>query len=61
MNANKCRGISLDMTHHMYLVMLDGNLVVPPIENPQNILDVGTGTGIWAIDAAEWELSEDPG
>ena len=40
----------------MYLIMLDGTLVVPPIENPQNILDVGTGTGIWAIDVAEWEF-----
>jgi len=45
----------------MYLVLLDGSPVVPPVENPQNILDVGTGTGIWAIDVAEWELSEDPG
>ena len=45
----------------MYLIMLDGTLVVPPIENPQNILDVGTGTGIWAIDVAEWELSGDLG
>ncbi|KAH6959690.1 S-adenosyl-L-methionine-dependent methyltransferase [Ilyonectria sp. MPI-CAGE-AT-0026] len=28
-------------------------LCLPPIKNPQSILDVGTGTGIWAIDAAD--------
>ena len=27
-----------------------------PIENPQRVLDVGTGTGIWAIDFAEYVL-----
>ncbi|KAG0643522.1 S-adenosyl-L-methionine-dependent methyltransferase [Tuber brumale] len=41
------------MTHHMYLILLDGVLVIPPVENPQNILDIGTGTGIWAIDVAD--------
>ncbi|CAG8116177.1 unnamed protein product [Penicillium olsonii] len=25
-----------------------------PIKNPQNILDLGTGTGIWALDIAEY-------
>ncbi|KAG0137454.1 S-adenosyl-L-methionine-dependent methyltransferase [Tuber indicum] len=41
------------MTHHMYLILLDGVLVIAPVENPQQILDVGTGTGIWAIDVAD--------
>ncbi|PWW72263.1 S-adenosyl-L-methionine-dependent methyltransferase [Tuber magnatum] len=43
----------LDLIHHMYLIMLDGDLVVAPVENPQGILDIGTGTGIWAIDVAD--------
>ncbi|KAL4790674.1 S-adenosyl-L-methionine-dependent methyltransferase [Aspergillus venezuelensis] len=42
-----------DLAHHMYFLTLDGKLHLAPIENPQEILDVGTGTGIWAIDAAD--------
>lgn len=38
--------------------MLDGELQIAPIgEHPQRILDVGTGTGIWAIDCAEYVLN----
>lgn len=44
----------LDTIHHIYLLMLDDQLHLAPIApNPTMILDVGTGTGIWAIDAAE--------
>ena len=28
-------------------------LALAPIENPRNALDVGTGTGIWAVDFGE--------
>ncbi|KDB21827.1 hypothetical protein H109_06217 [Trichophyton interdigitale MR816] len=42
-----------DLAHHMYLLTLDGKLHLAPISNPQEILDVGTGTGIWAIDIAD--------
>lgn len=37
----------LDFAHHMYLLTLDRKLHLAPIKNPQRILDVGTGTGIW--------------
>jgi SAM-dependent methyltransferase len=37
----------------MYLLTLDQKLHLAPIQNPQQILDVGTGTGIWAIDMAD--------
>ncbi|RPB11846.1 S-adenosyl-L-methionine-dependent methyltransferase [Morchella conica CCBAS932] len=44
----------LDILHHTYLVMMDDQLTLAPIDpNPQRILDVGTGTGIWAIDMGE--------
>ncbi|KAF7865759.1 hypothetical protein EAF04_005924 [Stromatinia cepivora] len=44
---------SQDLAHHMYLMTLDGKLHLAPLKNPQIILDVGTGTGIWAIEMAE--------
>lgn len=41
----------LDMHHHLATLLLKGKLHVAPISaNPQRILDVGCGTGIWAID-----------
>lgn len=37
----------LDMTHHVFLLTLKGELCATRLQNPQNILDIGTGTGIW--------------
>lgn len=52
-----CRGgapvlrIETDLQHHLFLLTLDGRLSLAPIgNNLQNVLDVGTGTGIWALD-----------
>jgi methylase of polypeptide subunit release factors len=29
---------------------MDGKLYFAPIESPKRVLDIGTGTGIWAMD-----------
>lgn len=40
-----------DMKHAMIVHLCQGKLHYAPLDNPQKILDVGTGTGIWAIDS----------
>lgn len=42
-----------DIAHHAWRLALNEQLYVAPIQNPSRILDVGTGTGIWAIEMAE--------
>ncbi|OAA61872.1 Methyltransferase type 11 [Niveomyces insectorum RCEF 264] len=43
-----------DMKHAMMLELTDGLLFYAPIgDHPQEILDVGTGTGIWAIEVGD--------
>jgi methylase of polypeptide subunit release factors len=40
-----------DMKHAMVLELTGGKLVYAPIgDSPQRVIDLGTGTGIWAID-----------
>ncbi|KAK2031343.1 methyltransferase domain-containing protein [Colletotrichum zoysiae] len=43
-----------DMLHAMMLEVTDGRLYFAPIgDNPQKIIDLGTGTGIWAIEMGD--------
>ncbi|KAK7958544.1 hypothetical protein PG988_013392 [Apiospora saccharicola] len=42
----------LDFQHEMTSILLDKRLSVAPVENPKYVLDVATGTGIWALDYA---------
>lgn len=37
----------------MLRILLDDRLYICPIKEPQRVLDVGCGTGIWAIDFAD--------
>src|SRR4051812_17787884 len=38
------------LLHHTWKRMLDGKLCIAPIDDPRCVLDVGTGTGTWAIE-----------
>ena len=40
-----------DMKHAMLVNVCGGRLHYAPLENPQHILDLGTGTGIWCMDS----------
>ncbi|KAK8127828.1 S-adenosyl-L-methionine-dependent methyltransferase [Apiospora sp. TS-2023a] len=42
----------LDFQHEMTSILLDKQLSVAPVQNPKHVLDVATGTGIWALDYA---------
>ena len=42
-----------DFTHAIYMMLWDGRLHLAPLESPKHVLDIGTGTGIWAISFAK--------
>lgn len=45
----------MDLVHHIYRLMLGGKLHKAPIaDDIHRVLDMGTGTGIWAMDFAEY-------
>ncbi|KAK4614001.1 Methyltransferase [Fulvia fulva] len=41
-----------DLSHHLWGLALKGQHFLAPVE-PENVLDMGTGTGIWAMEMAE--------
>lgn len=45
----------LDMQHHIFGIALKGELFLAPLpkENLFDVVDVGCGTGIWAMDVAD--------
>ncbi|CAG8982265.1 hypothetical protein HYALB_00004499 [Hymenoscyphus albidus] len=44
----------IDMSHAKYVMLLEKKYFLAPIPaEPQSILDLGTGTGIWAINVAD--------
>lgn len=42
----------LDLQHHSFKIYLDGRLHLAPLSSPRRVLDLGTGTGIWALEFA---------
>lgn len=45
-----------DMKHAMIVNLCGGKLLYAPTKNPQSIIDIGTGTGIWAMDGEDSRL-----
>ena len=44
----------VDLQHHLFLLTTEFKLNLAPLKpGAQHALDVGTGTGIWAIDFAQ--------
>ncbi|KAI5800577.1 S-adenosyl-L-methionine-dependent methyltransferase [Pyronema domesticum] len=43
----------LDLQHEIHRLVWDDKLHLAPLEEPHRILDIGTGTGIWAVEMAE--------
>lgn len=41
------------MLHHIFRLILGGALYKSPVVNAKHVLDIGTGTGIWALDFAD--------
>jgi SAM-dependent methyltransferase len=42
-----------DLNHAIYKLIFDGGLAAAPVDDAVHVLDIGTGTGIWAIEFAE--------
>lgn len=43
----------IDLKHHIMTLLCHGHLHLAPLVSPGKILDIGTGTGIWAIEMGE--------
>jgi ubiquinone/menaquinone biosynthesis C-methylase UbiE len=50
---NTDRQYRLDLHHEMMRLLWNDKLHESPLDKPHRILDIGTGTGIWAIDMAD--------
>lgn len=46
----------LDMQHHMFKLVMDDRLFNVPLKNPKQILDVGTGSGIWPMELGKTSI-----
>lgn len=41
----------MDLGHHIWKLGIGGQLFKAPVKAPHRIIDLGCGTGIWAIEA----------
>ena len=42
-----------DIQHAKFTTLLGGRFHLAPLDDPKRILDLGTGTGVWAVDMAD--------
>jgi ubiquinone/menaquinone biosynthesis C-methylase UbiE len=42
-----------DFQHKIYRLAAGNKLYMAPIKNPKHVLDVATGTGIWAMEFSQ--------
>ncbi|EPE04330.1 methyltransferase domain-containing protein [Ophiostoma piceae UAMH 11346] len=42
-----------NLQHNIFILLLKGDLARAPVKDPQRVLDIGTGTGIWAMEYAD--------
>lgn len=47
----------LDMQHHMFKMLMKERLYNVPLGDPKEILDIGTGSGIWPIEMGMFAYS----
>lgn len=43
----------LDLQHHILRMTYGNRLYFAPVKDPRRCIDIGTGTGIWAVDFAD--------
>lgn len=41
------------VVHHLFLKVMNDKLHLAPVKDPKSIADLGTGTGLWAMDIAD--------
>ncbi|KAJ9353619.1 hypothetical protein DTO280E4_7212 [Paecilomyces variotii] len=41
------------VTHHLFYRTLDDRMLLAPVTDPRNVLDIGTGVGLWAVNFAD--------
>jgi hypothetical protein len=49
--------IRTDLQHHLFLLCLEGLHIAPLPSSLHNVLDIGTGTGIWATEFGKFPYS----
>lgn len=55
--SSKSEQERLDLQHQLFLLTFDNKLCLAPTGQHHNVLDIGTGTGIWAVEFGRHAVS----